>query len=68
MLPYGVERTGSEISKGFQSMLGTNALERDKRYRIETSLNPDGRNIKTERDSPCTCPPSPDTIQSELNT
>ncbi len=42
MLPYGVERTGSGISTGFQSMCGTNALEHGKRYRIETSLNPDG--------------------------
>ena len=52
MLPYGVERTGSGISKGFESICGTNALEHDKRYRIETSLNPDGRNTTEERDSP----------------
>jgi hypothetical protein len=51
MLPYGVGRTGSGISKGFQSMSGTNTLEHDTRYRIETSLNPGGRNTKKERDS-----------------
>ena len=60
MLPYGVERTGSGISNGFRSMCGTNALERVKRYRIETSLNPGGRietslnpggrNVKKDRD------------------
>ena len=50
MLPYGVERTGSGISRGFRSMCGANALERGKRYRIETSFNPDGRNAKKEGD------------------
>jgi hypothetical protein len=54
MLPYSVERTGSGISRGFRSMHGANALERGKRYIIETSFNPvhpGGRNTKKEGDS-----------------
>ena len=51
MLPYGVERTGLGISRGFRSMRGANALERGKRYRIETSFDTGGRNAKKEGDS-----------------
>ena len=53
MLPYGVERIGSGIPRGLRSMFGANTLrwERDKRYGIETSFNPGGRNQKKEVDS-----------------
>ena len=51
MLPYGVERTDSGISRGFRPIRGANALERGERYRIETSFNLDGSNAKKEGDS-----------------
>ena len=46
MLPYGVERIESGIPRGLQSIQRVNVMERDKRYRIVTSINPDGRNAK----------------------
>ncbi len=51
MLVYGVERTDSGIPRGLRSMFRGNALEHGKRYIIEASFNPDGRNAKKEGDS-----------------